>query len=68
MVLWQGQIWSHRGFFLLKLKVKILDFSGNFVACGLNVARYTQHNEIMKMCEYSRPRSFLDIGQSSFTY
>ena len=28
-------------------KVKTLDFSGRFVACGLKVGRYKQHIELM---------------------
>ena len=48
-------------------KVKTLNFSGSFVACGLKVGRYRQHVELMKCCEYKRSRSFLDLGQRSFT-
>ena len=45
--------------------VKTLDL-GSFGACDLNVGRYRQLIEFMKLCEYSRARSFL--GQTSFTY
>ena len=49
-------------------KVKTLKFSGSFVACDLKDGRYRQHIELMKLCEYSRLRSFLDLGQRSFTF
>ena len=50
-------------------KVKTLNISGSFVACDLRlkVGRYKQHVEQMKCCEYKRSRSFLDLGQRSFT-
>ena len=32
-------------------KVKILNFSGSFVACDLKVGRYRQHDELMKCYE-----------------
>ena len=47
--------------------VKTLNFSGSFAACDLKVGRYRQHVELMKCCEYQRSRSFLDLGQRSFT-
>ena len=42
-------------------------FSERFVACALKVGRYRQRIELMKLCEYSRSMSFLDLGQRSFT-
>ena len=48
-------------------KMKTLNFSGSLVACDLKVGRYRQHVELMKYCEYKRSRSFLDLGQRSFT-
>ena len=33
-------------------KVKTLNVSGCFVACGLNVGRYRQHVELIKCFEY----------------
>ena len=47
--------------------MKTLNFSGSFVACDLKVGRYRQHVELMKCCEYKRSRSFLDLGQRSFS-
>ena len=49
-----------------KKKMKTLKFSGSIVACDMKVRRYRQHVKLMKLCEYSR--SFLDLGQMSFTY
>ena len=49
-------------------KVKALNFSGNFETCDLKVGRYRQLIDLMKCCEYSRSRSFLYLGQRSFTY
>ena len=49
-------------------KVKALNFSGNFETCDLKVGRYRQLIDLMKCCEYSRSRSFLDLDQRSFTY
>ena len=39
-----------------------IGFSGSFVAYDLKVGRYRQHIELMKLCEFSRSRSFLDLG------
>ena len=39
--------------------MKIVDFSETIEACDLKVGRYTQLIEIIKVCEYSRSRSFL---------
>ena len=44
-------------------KVKTLDFLDRFVASDLKVGRYRQLIELMKLCEYSRTMSFLDVGQ-----
>ena len=48
--------------------MKIMDFSEAFEACDLKVGRYRQIIEFMKVYEYSRSRSFLDLGPRSFTY
>ena len=56
------------GFSMKKKTVEILKFSGSIVACDLKVGRYRQHVELLKLCEYSRSKSFLDLGQMSFTY
>ena len=39
-----------------------MDFSETFAACELKVGRSRQLIELMKVCEYSRARSFLDLG------
>ena len=36
----------------MEKKVKTLNFSRSFVARDLNVGRYRQHVEQMKLCEY----------------
>ena len=41
-------------------------FSKTIEACGLNVGRYRQLIELMKVCEYSRSRSFLDLSPGLF--
>ena len=45
-----------------------MDFSETIADCDLKVCRYRQLIELMKVCEYSRSRSFLDHGPRSFTY
>ena len=41
--------------------MKAVDFSETIVACDLKLI------ELMKICEYSSSRSFLDLGLRSFT-
>ena len=48
--------------------MKTVDFSKTIEACDLKVGRYRQLNDFMKVCEYQRSRSFLDLGPRSFTY
>ena len=48
--------------------MKTVDFSETIAACDLKVGRCRQLIELMKICEYSRSRSFLDLGPMSFTY
>ena len=48
--------------------MKTVDFSETIEACDLKVGSYRQLNDFMKVCEYLRSRSFLDIGQRSCTY
>ena len=48
--------------------MKTADFSETIAACDLKVGRCKQLIEFMKICEYSRSRSFFDLGPSSFTY
>ena len=47
--------------------MKTVDFSETIAACDLKVGRYRQLIEFMKLCEYSRSRSFLDLGPRLFT-
>ena len=43
--------------------MKTVDFSETIEACDLKVGRYRQLIDFMKVCEYWRSRSFLDLGQ-----
>ena len=45
-----------------------VNFSETFAACDLKVGRCKQLIEVMKVCEYCRSRSFLDLGPRSFLY
>ena len=47
-------------FAFLKEKMKKVDFSETIAACDLKLM------DLMKICEYFRSRSFLDLGQMSF--
>ena len=49
-------------------KVKIIYFLEIIAALGLNVARSIQLNELMKLSEYQRSRSFFDLGQRSLRF
>ena len=48
--------------------MKTVDFSKYIAACDMKIGRCRQLIKLMKICEYSRSRSFLDLGQRSFTY
>ena len=48
--------------------MKTVDFSESIAACDLKVGRCRQLIKLMKLCEYCRSRSFLDLGPKSFTY
>ena len=48
--------------------MKTVDFSETIAASDLKVGRCKQLIELMKVCEYSRSRSSLDLGPRSFTY
>ena len=48
--------------------MKTVDFSETVAACDLKVVRCRQLVDLMKRCEYSRSRSFLDLVPRSFTY
>ena len=48
--------------------MKTVNFSETVEACDLKVGRYRQLNDIMKVCEYWRSMSFLDLGPRSCTY
>ena len=43
-------------------------FLETIAACDLNIGRFKQLNELIKVSEYSRSRSFLDFGPRSFIY
>ena len=45
-----------------------MDISETIAACDLKVGRCRQIIEFMKVCEYSRSRSFLALGPRSFIY
>ena len=49
-------------------KVKTVDFSETIAASDLKVSRSRHLIEYMKICEYRRSRSFLDLGPRSCTY
>ena len=48
--------------------MKIVDFSESIAVYDLKVGRCGQLNEFMKVCEYKRSKSFLDLGPRLFTY
>ena len=48
--------------------MEIVDFTETIAACDLKIGRYRNVNELMEICDYSRSRSFLDLGQRSITY
>ena len=48
--------------------MKTVDFSETIEACDLKVGRYRQLIDFMKVCEYGRSRSLLDLGPRSCTY
>ena len=43
-------------------------FFGNIAALGLKVAGSIKLNELMKLSEYQRSRSFFDLGQRSLRF
>ena len=48
--------------------MKTVDFSETFAASDLKVGRCRQLIEFMKVCEYLRSRSFLDLGLMPLMY
>ena len=50
--------------------MKTVDFSETIEACDLKVGRYRQLHviDLMKVCEYWRSRSLLDLGPRSCTF
>ena len=48
--------------------MKTVDFSETIAASDLKVGRSRHLLEYMKVCEYGRSRSLLDIGRRSCTY
>ena len=59
-ILWQGQILSFYAF--VWEKVKMMDFSETIVVYDIKVGRCSQLNEYMKLYEYQRSRSVIDLG------
>ena len=62
-ILRQGQIWLLYG-----KKWKLFIFLETVAALGLKVAWSIQLNEVMKLSEYQRSRSFFYFGQSSLRF
>ena len=60
-ILQQGQLWFPY-VFLYGKKLKQWIFSETIVVYDVKVGRYSQLNEYMKLYEYQRPRSFIDLG------
>ena len=48
--------------------MKTVEFSETIAAFDLKVGRCRQLIEIMKVCDYLRSKSFLDLGPRPFTY
>ena len=48
--------------------MKTVDFSETIAASDLKVSRSSHLIEYMKVWDYYRSRSFLDLGQRSYTY
>ena len=48
--------------------MKTVDFSETIAASDLKVSRSRHLIEYMKICEYLRSRSFLDLGPMSCSY
>ena len=48
--------------------MKAVDFSETVAGFDLKISRCRQLIELMKICEYSRSRSFLDLGPKSLAY
>ena len=48
--------------------MKTVDFSETIEACDLKVGRYRQLIDFMRVYEYRRSRSLLDLGPRSCTY
>ena len=48
--------------------MKTVDFSETIAASDLKICRSTHLIDYMKVCEYKRSRSFLDLGPRSCTY
>ena len=48
--------------------MKTVDFSEIIEAFDLKVGKYRQLIDFMKVCEYLRSRSLLDLGPRSCTY
>ena len=53
---------------ILRQKWKLFIFFETVAALGLKVAWSIQVNELMKLSEYQRSRSFFDLGQRSLKF
>ena len=49
-------------------KDKTIDFSETIVVCDIKVGRCSQPNEYMKLYEYERLKSFIDLGPRSLRF
>ena len=61
-ILRQGQIWSPM--LLYGKKFKQWNSLETIVVCDIKVGRWSQLSEYMKLYEYQRSRSFIDLGPS----
>ena len=61
--LFYGNVNFFKNRFFYKKKVKTVDFSETIAACGLKVGRCRQQMEFMKVCEYSKSRSFFTLAK-----
>ena len=49
-------------------KGKTMDFSETIIVCDIKVGRCSQPNKYMKLYEYERSRSFIDLGPRSLRF
>ena len=65
-ILWQGQIWSVC--FCMGKKAKQWIFQKLFESYDIKVGRCSQQNEYMKLYEYQRSKSFIDLRPRSLRF